>query len=238
MLRSLLHQLITRTSTLPEAVEELRSNYPMSDMVPISELTSILQQQYSRFNTVFLFIDALDECEKVDELLNIIRNLSRTVGSWVDVRFMCFSRDEGAIKRTLESSGFSIRPLEYTTVVHDIEVYVRETINNNASGKFQVFNNSPEGLRGDVSNTLVQQSEGMYVKALMYPIYAISRLIRVSIGSAGFSVSLTRSHVVERHEIYETLSTICLQPSRKHMNGCSRECPNRTSPRHNVYSRG
>jgi hypothetical protein len=207
-------------------------------MVPVSELTSILQRQYSRFQTTFLFIDALDECEKVDQLLQVISNLSRAVGSWVDVRFMCFSRDEGAIKRTLESSGFFTRPLEYTAVVRDIEVYVRETINNDASGKFQVFNNSPVGLRRDVSSALVQQSEGMYVKVLMYPAYATSRLISVGIGSAGFSVNLTKSRVVERHETYERLLTICRQPSRKHMNGCSRGCPNRICVRHNVYSRG
>ncbi|KAH7242791.1 hypothetical protein BKA59DRAFT_530668 [Fusarium tricinctum] len=162
MLRSLLYQAITRMSTTLDVIEELRSNYPTSDMVPVSELVNILHQQYSSFDTAFLFIDALDECEKVDELLNVIRNLSRNIGTWVDVRFMCFGRDEGAIKRTLESSGFSSRPWEYTTVVQDIEAYVRETINNDASGKFQVFHNSPEGLRRDVSNTLVQQSEGMF----------------------------------------------------------------------------
>lgn len=152
-----------------EAIEDLRNNYPSSDMVPISELVNTLHQQYSRFDTTFLFIDALDECEKVEELLHVIKILSRTIGTSVDVRLMCFGRDEGAIKRTLESSGFSSRPLEYTTVVQDIEAYVRETLNNDASGKFQVFHNSPEGLRRDVSNTLVQQSEGMYVKTGMIP---------------------------------------------------------------------
>lgn len=164
MLRSLLYQVITRTPTTLQSIEELRSNHPASDMVPVSKLVNILHQEYSRFDTTFLFIDALDECENVNELLHVIGILSRTVGRWVDVRFMCFGRDEGAIKRTLESSGFSSRPLEHTTVVQDIEAYVRETINNDASGKFQVFHNCSEGLRRDVSNTLVQQSEGMYVE--------------------------------------------------------------------------
>lgn len=164
MLRSLFYQVITRMSSSPEAIEELRNNYPASDTVPVSELTRVLHQQYSRFDTTFLFIDALDECEKVNELLQVISNLSRTVGPLVDVRFMCFSRDEGAIKRILESSGFSSRPLQSTTVVQDIEAYVKETLHNDSSGMFEVLQSSPEGLRRDVPNTLVQRSEGMYVK--------------------------------------------------------------------------
>ncbi|KAF9771029.1 hypothetical protein IL306_011352 [Fusarium sp. DS 682] len=161
MLRSLLHQFITRTSTSPEAIEKLRSNYPAPNLAPVSELAEILKQQYSIFDTTFLFIDALDECDKVDELLHVLTDMSRNTGSSADVRFMCFSRDQGAIKRALESSGFLTRPLEQSVVVQDIATYVRETLRDNASGKFRVFQNSPKELREDVLNMLVRKSEGM-----------------------------------------------------------------------------
>lgn len=163
MLRSLLHQLIKDMPTFPEAIERLRSKYPTADMVPVSELTGILQQEYSTFDTVFLFIDALDECEKLDELLNVLKTMTRNVGQWADIRCMCFSRDESGIKQSLEPSGFTIQPLEYAAVVQDIEVYVTEIMRNDANGNFKVFHGSSEGLRSDVITALVQKSGGMYV---------------------------------------------------------------------------
>ncbi|KAL6920980.1 hypothetical protein FSST1_005006 [Fusarium sambucinum] len=162
MLLSLLHQLITDMPTFPEAIERLRSKYPTADLVPVSELTSILQQEYSNFDSVFLFIDALDECEKVDQLLSVLKNLTRNTGPWADVRFMCFSRDESGIKQSLEPSGFSVQLLEYATVVQDIELFVTETMRNDTNGKFRVFRDSPERLRSDVITTLVQKSGGMF----------------------------------------------------------------------------
>ncbi|KAK6723638.1 hypothetical protein SNK04_002485 [Fusarium graminearum] len=162
MLRSLLHQLIKDMPTFPEAIERLRSKYPTADMVPVSELTGILQQEYSTFDTVFLFIDALDECEKLDELLNVLKTMTRNVGQWADIRCMCFSRDESGIKQSLEPSGFTIQPLEYAAVVQDIEVYVTEIMRNDANGNFKVFHGSSEGLRSDVITALVQKSGGMF----------------------------------------------------------------------------
>ncbi|RGP77971.1 multiple ankyrin repeats single kh domain [Fusarium longipes] len=144
-----------------EEVEKLRSKHQAVDLVPVPELMSTLKQVFSTFDAVFLLVDALDECEKVDELLRLLQDLTRNVESLTDVRFMCSSRDESGIKQSLEPCGFTVQPLECAAVVQDIEVYVAETIRNDTNGKFRVFRGSSEGLRGDVITSLVDRSEGL-----------------------------------------------------------------------------
>ncbi|CAG8948004.1 unnamed protein product [Penicillium salamii] len=72
MLASILKQLAQRQSPLPESVKSLcKRHEPERTRPSLEELSKCVQSVMATYRTVFLVIDALDECQKLNDCQNI-----------------------------------------------------------------------------------------------------------------------------------------------------------------------
>lgn len=131
ILRSLLRQLLQRSSTIATGVDSLFSSCDDGKRQPsLHALLEVLPQVMQQFTHVFIILDALDECTHRPELMDVLE----TVAGWQlnNMHLLMTSRKE----RDIESSLVSCVKEEDTICLQrdivdkDIQRYVQQRLSD------------------------------------------------------------------------------------------------------------
>ena len=102
MLRSLLSQLLQASSKVPESIEDLFSACgDGQQQPPLHSLLQVTSQVVQHFTHVYIIFDALDECAKRQDLMDMLE----TVAAWQhsNMHLLMTSRQEREIESSLQS---------------------------------------------------------------------------------------------------------------------------------------
>jgi hypothetical protein len=161
MLRSLLCQLLQRSSTIPKGVDTLFSSCEDGRRQPsLRALLEVLQLMLQEFAHVYVVLDALDECTQRSELMDMIE----TVAGWQldNVHLLLTSRKERDIEISLESFVVDEDTvcLQKDVVDKDIERYVQQRLSNDKNlAKW----NRDSAVRQEIETAMMCGARGMYV---------------------------------------------------------------------------
>lgn len=154
--RALIKQLVRSTDDVhPEL-----TTYFHNDRKPgYAELQLVLQKLSEQFETLFLVLDALDECSldqrgEILEVLHGLISLGRSHGC--HVKLFITSREEPDIKRALTT--FPMIAIAAEKVNADIEAYIVYRMGSYlATADFNI----DDTLRNKIFSTLVGKADGM-----------------------------------------------------------------------------
>jgi len=118
------------------------------------ELLEMLETILGRFAHVYIVIDALDESQGLDNLLNLLYTLS-TQQPFRNLKILATSRLIGDIQRTLETLGQNVS-MSNPLVDRDISQFIESQLNS--SQKFALW---PLTLKDEVKQALVKGAKGM-----------------------------------------------------------------------------
>ncbi|RKK71217.1 hypothetical protein BFJ69_g11161 [Fusarium oxysporum] len=151
-----LRWIITQLSRRAEVVSTLRHDLFRRGGEPsIPELLDALEQILQVFSCVYIVIDAVDESNPRDELLEVIHTLV-TDPKLPNIKILVSSREYIDIERVMEKISVSV-PMSNKLVEQDIRLHVRSTLRSNI--KFQCW---PNDLLIDVENAVSTQAKGMF----------------------------------------------------------------------------
>jgi hypothetical protein len=161
MLRSVLCQLLQRSSTLPKSVDALFSSCENGKRKPsLHALLEVTPQVMQQFTHAYLVLDALDECTQRQELMDMLE----TVAGWQldNVHLLMTSRKERDIESSLESyvKEEGTVCLQRDVVDRDIQRYVEQRLSDDkALAKW----NKDTVVRQEIEAALMNGAHGMYV---------------------------------------------------------------------------
>ena len=146
LMSSLLQQLLQKVSVIPDAVIDL---YQKSTQPSLQEVSNCLKLTIKGFRTVFIVIDALDECliETREALLNEIQGLQP------EIQLLVTSRPN--IKLEIEE----LEKLDIQASVHDIKRYVKARIQN--ATRLRNHIQADPSLHEVIVETITKKSQGM-----------------------------------------------------------------------------
>jgi Cdc6-like AAA superfamily ATPase len=156
MLRSLLKQLFDRGKRTSDVLPGIFGNgnqQPSSEQL-LSSLGNISQE----FTDVFIVLDALDECEELETVFDILEEIEKWTDSKVHLVFT--SRETKDIKEFvygLEMNKSMIR-LSATVVKEDIRMYIRDRLRSDRNLKR--WRSHPK-VQEEIEDSLVDKSDGM-----------------------------------------------------------------------------
>jgi hypothetical protein len=161
MLRSLLSQLLQRSSTMPKGVDTLFSACNNGQRQPSSHaLLEVIPQVMQQFTHVYIVLDALDECTQRPELMDTLETMAR----WHlhSVHLLMTSRKERDIESSLE--GYIEEEddvcLQRDVVDKDIQRYVTQRLSDDkALAKW----NKDAVVKQEIEASLTNGARGMYV---------------------------------------------------------------------------
>jgi hypothetical protein len=161
MLRSLLSQLLQRSSTIPKSVEALFLSCGNGQRQPLLHaLLEVTPQVMRQFTHIYIVLDALDECTQREELLVMLE----IVAGWQlnNVHLLMTSRKERDIESSLESyiKEEDTICLQRDVVDKDIRRYVQQRLSDD---KTLVKWNKDAAVRQEIEATLMHGARGMYV---------------------------------------------------------------------------
>lgn len=160
MLRSLLCQLLQRSSTIATGVDALFSSCDNGKRQPsLHAILEVSAQVMQQFTHVFIILDALDECTHRLELMDVLE----TVAGWQldNMHLLMTSRKE----RDIESSLVSFVKEEDTiclqrdVVDKDIQRYVQQRLSDD---KTLAKWNKDATVRQEIEDALIRGARGMY----------------------------------------------------------------------------
>jgi len=149
-----LKQLLERSCGLSDEFEKVYATHQQRDTKPnLSELTELLGIECSRLSSVFIVVDALDECP-ADE--NAGFKILSEIYQILQTRFMITGRPHVAgLMSRFESQILDIRAND-----QDIKQALETQLMNPS---FHKCLQDDEGLRATVIDTIMTNADGMYV---------------------------------------------------------------------------
>ncbi|SCO92262.1 uncharacterized protein FRV6_16390 [Fusarium oxysporum] len=150
-----LRWIITQLSRRAEVVSTLMHDLFRRGGEPsIPELLDALEQILHVFSCVYIVIDAVDESNPRDELLEVIHTLV-TDPKFPNIKILVSSREYIDIERVMEKISVSV-PMSNKLVEQDIRLHIRSTLRSNIN--FQCW---PNDLLIEVENAVSTQAKGM-----------------------------------------------------------------------------
>lgn len=151
LLRSLLRQLSARE--LPAVVKALHQQNAQPDKAKLTEVLKTVLQQGS---TVFLVLDALDECTEVRTLMGTVAEIKK----WglPGVRILATSRRESDITLPMEEFAAQSICLETSLVDEDIKTFVQHSFESD--GPLKRWSNDADAKK-EIEDALAAGSKGM-----------------------------------------------------------------------------
>jgi Cdc6-like AAA superfamily ATPase len=156
MLRSLLKQLFDRGKRSSEAM--MRMFEEKGQQTPVSQLLSTFVDITFEFGHVYIVLDALDECQDLDDLFDTIEEINKRAGTNIHILFT--SRDTKDIKEFadgMESNTSSIK-LSASVVKQDIRTYIRDRLRTDRALKR--WRSHPK-VQEQIEDSLIEKSDGM-----------------------------------------------------------------------------
>ncbi len=159
MIRSLITQLSTQNSHVPQALDSLFSSCSNGNIQPsLESLLSLLREIIEQFHETFVIIDALDECKIRDKLLTVIDEI---VGWKLDrLHILTTSRKEYDIQELMNELSEDQERIcvQDVKVRNDICAYVRDRIQIDRNLKR--WQKDVE-MQQEIEETLVKKADGM-----------------------------------------------------------------------------
>ena len=131
LLKSLLIQSVGSMKLIPKPVLDIYQRHclgnPEQPTAPtINELVETLIYVLAQLPTVFIVVDALDECKQITVLLKTLCGIVQQ--SEPNCRILLTSRAETAIQRGLEEQSIKGLEIQNATVDRDVALYVRAVL--------------------------------------------------------------------------------------------------------------
>ncbi|CAG8385864.1 unnamed protein product [Penicillium salamii] len=157
MLASILKQLAQRQSPLPESVKSLyECHEPARTRPSLEELSKCVQSVMATYRTVFLVIDALDECQKLNDCQNIfighLVEIQRTSHS----KMLVTSRPIPEIAERFRGEELKIRARE-----SDVESYLYGRISQAGSEILKLH-------KQEIATKITECVDGMFLLAQLH----------------------------------------------------------------------
>ncbi|KAG7409461.1 Vegetative incompatibility protein HET-E-1 [Fusarium oxysporum f. sp. rapae] len=151
-----LRWVITQLSRQAEVVPTLMHNlFKRGGEPSIYELLDALEQILQVFSCVYVVIDAVDESNPRDELLEVIHTFV-TDQKFSNLQILVTSREYIDIERVMEKVSVSV-PMSNELVAEDIRLHVQSILRSNP--KFRCW---PDDLLIEVEDAVSTQAEGMF----------------------------------------------------------------------------
>jgi hypothetical protein len=152
MLRSLLVQLSYQSQTLPGELDGLYEKHLNGGRQPSNaDMDTTIRDLLPKFEHVFIVLDALDECDETQSLLDFQNKLSHK--PIPGLHFLATNRKYVIIQEYMTS--YNQIQLEEAKITEDIAVFVNEQL---ASSD---FNNFPQALKLEAVKRLTRDASGM-----------------------------------------------------------------------------
>lgn len=157
LLLAVLKQFVSGLSTIPEALKALYEKHERGKSKPhsLGELKKVIECVAGCYDTVYIVIDALDECSDIN-LADLISQL-RHLLEGLNIKLMATSRRIGTIEEEFKAFK-SADVLEIVANAEDIERFVHGELPRLARCVSR-----DEGLKRLVISTITGAADGMYV---------------------------------------------------------------------------
>jgi hypothetical protein len=154
MVRYLLDQVSDKSTQAKRAIDVLFELNDKGKQQPgVTQMEEVLAAIFRQLDRVTIVLDALDESQKSDQIIDWCRNIFKSEGSMV--RILVTSRTQAPLWLE-ENQVVPIRAIEVDT---DISSYVHGRLESN---EFKHWKNQA-ALRRDVAEVLTRKANGMYV---------------------------------------------------------------------------
>jgi NACHT domain len=160
MIRSLLAQLLRSYVEIPAVLETLFSSCDKGQRQPsLNEYLEVLRQIIKEIPRMYLVLDALDECDTRDELLEIF--ISMADWNAGNLHILLTSRKERDIEDSFTEivDSENIICIQSNLVDPDIRAYILERLSKDKDLK--KWHKDSE-IRGQIEHALMEKASGMY----------------------------------------------------------------------------
>lgn len=120
----------------------------------ISDLLALFQSSLDFFGSTFLVLDALDECNSKEKLLDLIEQITNMQDDKLNL--LVTSRTEKDIKSRMEDLDAVSIDLQGAMIEVDIRTYVEQTLKTDPR-----LNKWNEGLKSEIRDVLLEGAQGM-----------------------------------------------------------------------------
>lgn len=159
MIRSLITQLSTQNTHMPQALASLYSSCSDGQTQPsFNSLLSLLREIIEQLQETLIIVDALDECKERDKILAVIEEI---IGWRLDnLHILATSRKEPGIEKSMkilseEQERIGIQGVQ---VNNDICAYIHNRIRTDRNlKKWQ----EKAGAQQEIEETLISKADGM-----------------------------------------------------------------------------
>jgi hypothetical protein len=160
MLRSLTCQLLQQSVNIPASLDTLFSSCDSGQRQPsLHAILEVMQQMMQEFSDIYIVLDALDECSKRAELLEILE----MIAAWhvQNLHVLLTSRRERDIENSLDTfvDSQNIVCLQSALVDRDIQKYIRQRLYNDRN--LTKWRNDAI-VRQEIETALTKGAHGMY----------------------------------------------------------------------------
>jgi hypothetical protein len=159
-LRWIISQLLRQAEAVPALVYDL---FKRGKEPSIAELLDSLETALQLWDVVYIVIDAIDESNPREDLLESIRDLA-TSPRFSKIQMLITSREYRDIELGMEGITKSVS-MSNSLVEQDIRLYIQSAIQSNKS-----FKRWPKDLLLEVEEAVSTQAKGMYVTASLFPL--------------------------------------------------------------------
>ncbi|KAI9819665.1 MAG: hypothetical protein M1826_001126 [Phylliscum demangeonii] len=155
LLRSLALQLLERCAVTPKELEKLYSSHQLGEQPPaVHDLTTILRCLVEGFSQTYIVVDALDECDDWDGLLDVIKEIVEWKMS--SLHLLVTSRKEKKIEECFQALQPTLINLQRSQVDDDIRLYVHQCLLTTAELKIW-----QASIEDEIVEALVNGAQGM-----------------------------------------------------------------------------
>jgi ribosomal protein L12E/L44/L45/RPP1/RPP2 len=155
LLRSLIFQILSSRSTSEKSLSRLHNDCHGGMRQPtISELTGLLKEMLESIPSMYLILDALDECTDREDLLRLLKDIN--MWSQTNTRILVTSREEQDIKHALKAFATTSISIQGSGVDADIYKYIEERLLSDP--KLARWKGDD---RREITSTISQSSQGM-----------------------------------------------------------------------------
>jgi hypothetical protein len=128
LLRSILDQLCFNAADVPDAMKRLYGVDSNAHPEPtLAQLRTTLEEVVKGFDNVYILIDALDECDSQEELLDWMNSLQSTAQG---LHLLATSRPERIIEERMSSPSHVRISLSSQLLDDDIKTYVDQRVDS------------------------------------------------------------------------------------------------------------
>lgn len=164
LLRSLVAQLGTQECGLPALKENYKQRHKLQGGLSVQSLESILLALLALYDTVFIVLDALDECpEGTDARSRLFGGLEYLSKEAANMKILMTSRDIPDIRDCVVRFPAERLPVMTNAVDDDIHSYVAQQLSQG-----QYFRRLKRESLDLIQTTIAKQADGMYVVPCSY----------------------------------------------------------------------